>query len=161
MGRPRKSSDDLVSMSLRLPSMLKARIDSERGDQSATDWIVDAIRGKLDGQLQVSAEQRIEDQLLHAPITDLKPAGFGLDPAVFLSKLKPVPALLENLPLDEPEDPQEDWYHKCCDQFPQQTKQAEIQSKQHKGKDAWGRMDWGQRYERLRAFREAGDSGQA
>lgn len=87
-GRPKKDKpkEDTKSVLVRMPALLKLRLDGELGKNSLSDWIVDAIRGKLDGQPWVSAENRVEDQRPPIPIIDLKPAGFGLSVADFLAK---------------------------------------------------------------------------
>jgi hypothetical protein len=168
-GRPKKDkpTEEIKAVLVRMPAMLKLRLDADAKSTSLSDWIIDAIRQKLDGsticltpQPTQYLKQTTDPQSIGYGMPPMPaPPKFGVDVAAFLAKSKPSAPLIENLPVDEPEDPQEVWYHKCRDQFPQQTKQAELQSRQFKGKDQWGRMTWEQRYERLLAFRDAGDSG--
>lgn len=54
MGRARKFQDSIVAVSLKLPSVLCGRVDSNRGDVSRTDWIIAAIRAKLDTPAQAA-----------------------------------------------------------------------------------------------------------
>lgn len=50
---------------------------------------------------------------------------------------------------------------RCRRMYPTQVAQASARSKQFKGKDAWGRMNWPERYEYIRAAIESGDTGAA
>lgn len=50
---------------------------------------------------------------------------------------------------------------RCRRMYPTQVAQASARSKQFKGKDAWGRMDWLERYEHIRSALESGDTGAA
>lgn len=117
MGRPKKYEDGTVTIGVRVPIVLHSRLKAASERDGVSEWVVQAIREKLDGVLPNK--------------------NFELRSAPTQATL--IPATPQPIPMDP-------WRTRCYDDFFDETTRRASGAASQKYRDAEGKINWEKMY---------------